>query len=119
MTTLDKAAILAAKDMKLEALEVPEWGGTVYVRVMSGAERDSFEADCTEVSRKGSKPKLENIRAKLAVRVLCDQNGNRLFADSDAAELGKKNSKAIDRVWESANRLNALRTADVEELAKN
>src|SRR6266568_7439297 len=38
MTLLNKAAILAATDIKTEDVEVPEWGGTVRVRTISAAE---------------------------------------------------------------------------------
>lgn len=119
MNMLTKDAILSAHDTKLERVDVPEWGGAVYVRVMTGAERDTFEAECSETTRKGVKLKADNIRAKLAVRVVCDEGGKRLFADSDVVALGKKSSKALDRIWETANKLSAIREGDLEEVAKN
>ena len=42
---LTKDAILQAQDSKLEKLEVPEWGGHVFIKSMSGTERDNFEAE--------------------------------------------------------------------------
>jgi len=116
---LTKDAILSAHDTKLEKVDVPEWGGSVYVRVMSGAERDAFEEECHEPTRKGMKLRAANIRARLAVRVVCDEGGKRVFADSDAVALGKKSSKALDRIWEAANKLSAIRETDVEDAAKN
>ena len=41
---LNREAILAAEDLPRELVEVPEWGGAVYVRALTGAERDQFEA---------------------------------------------------------------------------
>ncbi len=41
---LSKDAILAAKDTKLSGeISVPEWGGSVYVKTLTGTERDAFE----------------------------------------------------------------------------
>ena len=43
MNILSKDAILAADDLPRETVHVPEWGGDVYVRTMSGTDRDAFE----------------------------------------------------------------------------
>lgn len=81
---LNKESILAAADMPLEAVPCPEWGGTVHVRTMSGTERDAFEAGMLDAKEKGVSG-LANIRARLVVRVACDEQGNRLT--TPAAEM--------------------------------
>ena len=43
MTYLTREAILAKDDVQIEELHVPQWGGTVRVRGMSGTQRDAFE----------------------------------------------------------------------------
>lgn len=116
MGVLNKDAILAVQDAKIEPLDIPEWGGTVHVRALTGTDRDAWEAENT--AGKG-KVNLVNVRARLAVRVVCDEQGNLLFTPADAAALGKKSSKALDRIFEKANQLSALRDKDVEEAAKN
>lgn len=113
---LSKAAILAASDLPTEQVPVPEWGGTVTVRTMSGAERDAFEASIIEGKTGG---RLVNVRAKLAVRVLCDDKGARLFDDDDADALGAKSGKALDRVFDVAQRLNGIGAKEVKELEGN
>ncbi len=120
--SLTKQQILAADDCKKERIDVPEWGGEVWVRVMSGTERDMFEAELYgEPSRNGTARKLNlrNVRAKLATLTMCDASGNRLFTDKEMDELGKKSSAALDRVFSVAQRLNGMTDADVEEMAKN
>jgi hypothetical protein len=62
---------------------------------------------------------LKNIRAKLVALTVVDEEGNRIFSDSDASALGKKSAAALDRVFEVAQRLSGLRPEDVEELSKN
>jgi hypothetical protein len=107
--------ILGASDAKVIPLEVPEWGCKVHLRVMSGSERDRFEASTAEDKRTGRK-NLDNIRARFAVLVLCDEKGERLFADGDAAALGKKSAAALDRILEEGSRLNGIGEQDVREL---
>ena len=41
MAYLDKAAILTADDLGRREVAVPEWGGTVLIRGLTGAERDA------------------------------------------------------------------------------
>ncbi|MFO8014747.1 MAG: phage tail assembly chaperone [Phycisphaerae bacterium] len=111
---LGRDAILAAEDTTTERLSVPEWGGDVYVRVMTAAERDAWENDLYARQQKGQA--LKNVRARLAVRVLVDEAGRRLFSDDDAAALGAKSGRALDRIFEAAQRLNGLGPEDVEAL---
>lgn len=112
---LSKDQILAADDMGLLEVNVPEWGGSVFVRVMTVGERDSYENDWMVNKNKG----VENFRSKFLQRVLCDENGELLFKPEEITLLAKKSARAITRVWESAMRHNALTDGDVEELAKN
>lgn len=115
---LSRAEILSAVDKTIERVECPEWGGAVYVRTLTGSERDLFEQSMLDDRgrRKGSVP---NIRASLAAKTICDQDGNRLFTDKDIDSLGTKSAAALDRVFDVAQRLSGLSKADIEDLAKN
>lgn len=115
MTILTRDQILGAQDAKREFVPVPEWGGEIYVNLMSGTERDSFEQSCI-VDGKAS---LANSRARLAVRCITDEAGNRLFADSDADALGAKSGTALDRVGQVAQRLNKMGDKYLEDLKGN
>jgi hypothetical protein len=109
---LSKAAILAAKDTKLsEALPVPEWGGEVYIKTLSGTERDAFEDAYAE-------NKMKAFRCRFLVLTLSDDKGQRLFADGDVGELGNKSSVVINRLFEAAWKHNAFTNEAVESLGE-
>ena len=112
---LTKEQILAANDLGLLELPVPEWGGSVFIRVMTAGERDSYENEWLANKHKG----LENFRSKFLQRVLCDEKGALLFTPGEIDALAKKSAKAVSLVWEAAMRHNKLTDEDVEELAKN
>lgn len=114
--TLDREQILNADDLQLQELDVPEWGGSVFIRTLSGAERDMFEADFLKHKDEGMAP---NARAKFAVLVLCDAEGTRLFQDADAAQLGQKSGAALSRIFTAAMEANYMTEEDIEELEKN
>jgi hypothetical protein len=124
VTLLAKAAILAAADLKHEDVEVPEWGGTVRVRMMSGAERDAFESSFAtaemfaEFRVKGPAALQQNMRGRLVSFTAVGEDGERLFTDEDAVALGKKSVAALDRVVAVAMRLNALSQGDLDQLGK-
>lgn len=127
VTILTREQILEAQDLQKELVEVPEWGGAVYVRALTGTERDAFEQSMIEMRtvRRGRREetvrelRLQNLRARLCAMTICDENGNRLFTDADIQLLGQKSASALNRVFEVAQRLSGLRDEDVEELVGN
>lgn len=123
MNLLSKEAILAADDLPREIVSVPEWGGQVYVRTMTGTDRDAFEASLiTKDSGPSSQPskdqRMHNVRARLVSLTLCAESGERLFQDGDIDALGRKSARALDRVFAVAQRLNGIGT-DEAQAAKN
>lgn len=119
---LSRDAILGADDVQAEDVDVPEWGGAVRVRGMSGAQRDAFEASLIQQpQRNGKRPQqvsMENIRAKLCAWCIVNDGGERLFTDDDIAALGAKSGAALSRVFDVAMRLSGMSAGDVDELAE-
>lgn len=113
---LNRDAILESNDLISEEVQVPEWGGSVFVREMSGADRDAWEASL--INDKG-KTNLENIRARMVSFCVVDEHGNRLFSDKDVDLLGKKSGKALDRITSVAQRLNKLTDKELQEVKKS
>jgi len=109
---LTREQILQSDDLPRETVPVPEWGGEVQVRTMTGTDRDAFEASLI-----GKEGRLENVRARLVSLTLCDESGSRLFSDGDIAALGGKSAKALDRVFAVSQRLNGI-GADQVDAAK-
>lgn len=118
VNSLKRDDILSVMDIRIELVDVPEWSGHVYVKGMSGIERDDFEASIVETRGKGTKVNMTNVRAKLCALTVCDENGTKLFSDADVIVLGKKSASALQRVFEVAQRLSGIGDADVKELAE-
>jgi len=121
---LSREQILQQVTLKREEVEIPEWGGSVLVRELTAAERDSYENSLLE-TKKGLngkpeiRPNLKNVKAKMASIVLIDEAGNRLFKDADALQLGNLSASALNRIVDVAERLSGLTKKDVEELEGN
>ena len=117
MGSVTKEAILATKPPR----EAVEWqnGEVVYVAAMSGTARDAFEMENTELAKAGNDARGKNLRARMLVKCLTDDDGNRLFRDEDAAELGKVWGAMLDKAFVVAIKLNVYSPKDLEELEKN
>ncbi len=121
MAALTKAALLAAATsihLPKEKVDCPEIGGYVWVRGMTGAERDEFERSNYRTKRGRVEPQLENVRARLAVRCLVDDDGVRLFGNEEAQALGQLRADTLSKIYGVAQRLSNVTDEDLDELKK-
>lgn len=112
MAYLSKDDILGASDTPFSDVDVPEWGGVVRVKGLNGTERDRFEAGMIGKD-------YENVRARLVAMAIVDDDGKRLFNDRDVLALGRKSGRALQRVFEVAQRLAGLLPDDIEQMTEN
>jgi hypothetical protein len=126
MAFLTKDQIFAFDDMTTTDVEMPEWTTpgqpttVVRLKTLTGGERDKFESDSI-VQRKGSgntKMNLINLRARLIVLCAVDEQGRKMFGDSDVVKLSAKSSLAVNRLFEAAQKLNGMSQEDVDELVE-
>lgn len=119
MALLSKDQILQADDRRYEVVPVPEWGGEVRLRSLTGSERDEYESGL--VQQVGGKQTMNarNARAKLIALCAVDEQGLPLFSKADVIKLGSKNSAALQRVFDVACRMNGFTDEDVKDLEGN
>lgn len=118
---LSREMILSRRGQtKRELVSVPGWGGYVYVKGMTGSERDSFEESLAIVGKDGTRtPTLKNFRAKLVARTIVDEQGRHLFTPADIDALGELDANDLQTVFNVAQRLSGMTAADVEEMTGN
>ena len=116
---LTKDAIFSKHDIIAESVDVPEWGGKVRVKALTGRERDEYEAALIDQKGKKTTVNMTNARARMAMMAVVDEQGQRLFAESDIPMLSTKSAAALDRIFDVARRLAGLTDQDVEELEGN
>ena len=112
MAGLSASQIISANDTKVEPVEVPEWGGTVYVRVLRGTDRDQFEEWI-------NKEKDRAVRCRFLVLSLCDERGSLLFTPDQVSQLGEKSGDVLARVFDRAWDINYLSAKAVDALGKD
>lgn len=100
MAALTRDAILQRDDIPKEQVGCPEWGGSVTVRGLTVAERNSLASSD------------EKTAAQQAI-VICaiDDKGAPLFEAGDVEALGGKNPAVIDRLAAAIMRLSGVGSA--------
>lgn len=115
MAALTADQILSADDAKPLEVAVPEWGGSVFIRVMSVGERDAYERKWIGKRETG----IDNFRTEYLSRVLCDEKGNLLFTPEKATALAAKSGAVMGRLFDAAMKHNYMQEDAVENAAKN
>lgn len=117
---LTRDQILAAKEHDVETIEVPEWGGSVGMRRLTCREAEVFQ-DWLMGRHKNDAdvPQMVDMRAMLLSMVLCDENGNLLFTESDIEALGEKSNDVMHRLFMKAKAANLILEDAINEAEKN
>lgn len=119
MALLGTDDILGSDDRKFVEIPVPEWGGSVRLRSLSGAERDRFETSMSKQRGSKREDNYENVRARLVALCAVDENGARLFTSPEKiAHLGTKSASALQKLFNACQALNGMSDQDVEELTE-
>ena len=117
---LSKDEIKARKHAP-ESVDVPDWGGSVLVKKLSGTEREAWERWMSDQRDKEGVDFVKHGRAGLLVLCLVDADGKRLFGDDEIADLSDLDGggAALDLLWDVACRLNGIGRKAVEDTVKN
>lgn len=124
MALMDRTKLLAKEPLRIEKIHFGK-GEFVFVRQMTGRERDRFEQSLVKEVKddKGNveyERSLEDFRAKLAVNTICDAEGNNLLQPDDYPVLSQNMSAAkLELIVNKAQELNRISEADKEGLVKN
>lgn len=116
-----EAFFKAAPALRVVDLFIPEMNETIHVSELSGAQRDAFEKTMISVSPDGTKTKLtiDNVRARLIVMTVVNDEGKLLFAESDAERIGDLGASIVSEIYNVASGLSKISKEDVDELLKN
>lgn len=110
-----RETLAALAERKVIRIEEPGWPGPLYVREMTGRERDAFEAWLIKADGSINR---DDYRARFALATLCDEGGARLSAD-DLELVANAASSVLDVVVERARKLNWLGEAGLEAAKGN
>lgn len=91
-----------------EPFHVPAWGTQVFIRQLTAAQKDAFDAKLVKVTANGREQDMSNFRAKFLVACLENADGFLIFDDDDAAWLGDQPTADIDPIFRECQRVNGI-----------
>jgi hypothetical protein len=114
---LTREQILAARDVAARELDIPEWGGRIRLRAMTGVDRDEYMTALAAAQKAGEEgQRWHRLMALLVVLCAVDADGNRIFERDDAESLAAKSAAVLERISGEIQAINALGEAQVEQL---
>ncbi len=103
-----RETILNKNDCQIsQAIEVPEWETTVFVKTLNGEDLQAI--------RKGK----DEGDYQVVIRAVCDEQGNNLFTEKDLPLLKLKRFEVINRLAMAVVKHNGMDAGAVEEAKKN
>ena len=118
MGQLSKEQIFAVKP-KSEEIEVPEWGGYVFIRPVTLAEQARLADLGTKFEKTPVVDRMKNIRLRLLQWAVSDAEGRPLFEAKDLEELMNKPAGGSLRLQEAILKLSGLTEEARRDLGKN
>ena len=108
--------IIAADDIQTELVEIPEWGVTILVKSMTGAERGQM---LKGVTANGQIDISKTISDVLIFTAHDPETEERIFTLADRDLLNEKSGSAIQRAAEVGMRLSGLMPESIDEAGKD
>jgi hypothetical protein len=118
MSSLTKEQIFAVRP-RLEEIEVPEWGGSVFIRSVTLAEQARLADLGTKFEKAPVVDRMKNITLRLLQWAVSDAEGRPLFEARDLEELMNKPAGGSLRLQESILKLSGLTEEARRDLEKN
>lgn len=102
-------------------VEIPctEWGCSVWVRPLSGEERDEIEIENARLAKDAEYApgaSREGLHARVVALAARDQDGKRIFTSDDVDRLRRLDARPLDRIFRVVDSLSAVSDEEIERL---
>lgn len=116
--TITKEQVLATRPA-LKEVEVPEWGGSVWIRPVSLGEQGKLADAGHKFEKADPSARLKGTTVKLVIWVVSDESGVPIFSDTDLPALMNQPASVFLRLQDAILELSGLTEASRAELEKN
>lgn len=107
-----------APEFARERVEVPQWGGHVYVKQITARAIESWQDWLGD--QDDTKAVKHSFRVKLILLCVCDEDGRLIFTnEADLAVLSDVQNAVVELLWLACRRVNRMDKEATEKAAKN
>lgn len=118
---LSKEQILAAMerpDVATDEVNVPELGGKVRVREMTGSIRNRVEATYATIRSGGDSKQLDTVTVQLVAACVLDEDDRPMLSVNEVKRLMAAKPRAVFRLRDAIMDISATDEDDLESLAE-
>ena len=119
---LTRDAILSKSDRQRIEVEVPEWGGSVYLTELSVRDRAAIMKSWAKVASAADDARVDamiDAQLLMVAMSVTDESGVRIFELVDIEALAEKSREAVGKIADAATVLNKFTVSATEDEAKN
>tara|TARA_R110002012_G_scaffold120651_1_gene270058 strand:+ start:13669 stop:14010 length:342 start_codon:yes stop_codon:yes gene_type:complete len=109
--TLDE--IKSVDDIKTQTVQVPEWGGELLVKSMSGRLRSNLEQKVSSNAPHG------DVKMMIVTACCVKDDGTPMFSTSDKKWLAEKAAAPLETIFEAACKMSGIGIDAAEEAEGN
>jgi hypothetical protein len=102
MAFLTLEEIKSVDDIKAQTVEVPEWGGEVLVKSMSGRLRSNLEQKVANNAPHG------DVKMMIVTSCCVKEDGSPMFTTADKKWLAEKAAAPLETIFEAACKMSGI-----------
>lgn len=111
MGILTRQAILATP-LRTQELFIPEWNGSVIIKEMTAKQVADNGRFVLTKDGKADMSKAVQVPVQMCLQQVVDENGDRLFTDSDIKNIESLHAGAVQRIAEAVRKLSGMQDAE-------
>lgn len=109
---------LLGAELKTKEVDLPELGQVVYVREMSALQISQRAQRLIDKNGNFDRRKLSEIETGFVLTQAIDEDGNRLFEDTDRQAIEGMPASVVNRIARAVNEMSGIRDVDAGDLAE-
>lgn len=115
---ITRDAILAPAKRRFAEVAIRSWG-KFRIRSLTELERSRFEASIRDKRGQVIADKMVDLKCRLIVLAVVDNEGNQLLTNSDIEQLRQQDSKLTNELVDFIQKHCGISDVDLEDLEKN
>ena len=120
MTIASREALLKLCERRYSTVEIPERDISIRIQSLSEAEKSQYETCLIAKNGRGiMRERLQDATRRLIALCVVDEEGKRIFLDSDLSAIANLDSYISSRIYDACQEHCGFNKGDIDETVKN
>jgi hypothetical protein len=120
MTIANREALLKLCERRYSTVDIPERDISIRIQSLSEAEKSQYETCLIAKNGRGiMRERLQDATRRLIALCVVDEDGKRIFSDSDLSAIANLDSYISSRIYDACQEHCGFNKGDIDETVKN